>query len=139
MSRKNIESDGIFRVRRVNQHHIVHALWRNDAANAVNQVAMRVKDGHALTVFNVLPDEIEKQRGFAGAARADDVGVTRALFCREADCSGFTSMFILAKQYSCGLADNAWRWFGFACLSNERRRTNGTRGDVNETHEFVAV
>ena len=47
--------------------------WRNDAQNAVNQIAVRVKHGHAFAVFNVLPDEIEKQRAFAGAARPDDM------------------------------------------------------------------
>ena len=52
----------------------------SELENAVNEVAMRVKHSNAFTIFNVLPDEIEKQGGFAGATRADDVRVPGALF-----------------------------------------------------------
>lgn len=41
---------------------------------------MRVEYGNALAVFNVLPDEVEEKRGFAGAGRADDVAVLYSLF-----------------------------------------------------------
>ena len=52
----NSTSDGF------NQNHVVNPVIRNDAQNLVNQIAVRVEHGHAFAVFDVLPDEIEKQR-----------------------------------------------------------------------------
>ena len=52
------------------------------ARNAFNQIAVRVKNGDPLAIFDVILYQIEKQRGFSSARCTDDITMTRALLWR---------------------------------------------------------
>ena len=110
----------------------------NDAENLVNQIAVRIEHGHAFTVFNVLPDEIEKQRGFAGAACADDVGMPHALFGGQPDFNRFAGMVVVAKQQTL-LPDNGRCRLGLGRLPLKNGRADGTGRQMDKADQLVAV
>src|ERR1019366_7920209 len=95
---------------------VVNSFLGNDAQNLVNQIAVRVEHGNAFAVFNVLPDEIEKQCAFAGAGCADDMSVPGALFGRQPDFNRLAGMVVRAKQQT-ALPNNGWRRLRLGRLS----------------------
>ena len=60
MGRKDIKTDGIPLIGRINQYHVGNPLRRNHSKNTVNEIAVWIEDGNTLAVFNILTDEIEK-------------------------------------------------------------------------------
>src|SRR5580692_8582389 len=99
---------------------------------------MGIKHGDSLAVLNVLPDEIEKQGGLAGAARTDDVTMPCALLGGQADINADSGMVILAQQQAM-LPENCRCHLGLCCPPLKGRRTDGGGGHMDKAGQFVAV
>ena|ERR1043166_5446063 len=98
MRRKDIEADGMRFVGGIKHDHVRNTLSWNDTKNPINQIAMRIKNGDALAIFNILADQIEQKRAFTRARRAYDVRMTHALFGCEAHWSGVASVNVVSEQ-----------------------------------------
>ena len=77
---------------------VKHAMLRDDAEQPFHQIPMGIEHGHALAVLDVLPDEIEEQRGFARAAGSDDVGVPHPLFGTKMHGNCPSGMFVVTHE-----------------------------------------
>ncbi len=116
MGGQDVESNRRLVVGRVNQHHIIDAFQRDTAQNFVHQITVRIKHRHAFTVLNVLPDEIEKQRGLARATGSDDVAVPYPLFGGQPHVNRFASVGVATNQ-NATVADNGRSRLCLACLT----------------------
>ena len=71
----HVQSDGEFKVARIEIHQMIRPLGRNVVQQFLGQVAVRVNDADAMSKRDVLQNQIPQQGRFAGAGFADDVDV----------------------------------------------------------------
>ena len=65
MSREDIESDRELLIGGIDEYDVVNSTGGNNAKNAVDQITMGIKQGDTFSVFDVLADEVEKERGLS--------------------------------------------------------------------------
>ena len=76
----DIQSDGEFKVARIEIHQMVGTLRRNVVQQFLGQIAVRVNDANAMSKCDVLQNQIAEQGRLAGACFADDVEVLALVF-----------------------------------------------------------
>src|SRR5437667_9743635 len=108
MRGKDVEADGILFVGWVNQNHVLNAFRRNDAKNLIVQITVRVQKANPFAIFNVLADQIEEERGLAGAGCANYVSVPHPLVGRKQNGDGLTRIDMVAEQDAVGLSCSGW-------------------------------
>jgi len=97
MCGKDVEPDGIRFIRWIEEYHLAHAFLGDMAKDLVNEVAVRIEDGQALAIPNILHDHVKEQRGFSAPGCPDKVQVPHALIGTERDLHRFPGMVILAQ------------------------------------------
>src|SRR5688500_5202626 len=84
MRREHVEADDIIFVRRVEKYDIVDTMVGNHAEHPIDEVTVGVETGEAIASRQILLDEVKQKRAFAGAARANQMGMPHAnLVCDD--------------------------------------------------------
>ena len=139
MRLKNIEPDRKIYVRRINQHHVVNPVIGDHTQNLFDQIPVGIKHGHAVAVRDVLLDEIEQQRRFAGAGGSDDMGVAHPLLGREIDRHTITIVFVVTDDDARRSPHDDRRSLGQSGIPQQGRRTDGAGRQMHEANQFFAV
>lgn len=82
-SAKQIEANGKVRVRGIEIYNVIRARRGNVIKQILGEIAMRVNDAYAATRFNVLKNQIAKQRGFARTGLSKTVHVVATISARN--------------------------------------------------------
>src|SRR5580698_1412590 len=98
MRRKNVEADRIRFVRWIKEHYIFNALLRNASDHLIDQITMRVEDGHAIAVLDILHDHVQEQRRLAAPGGADEMHVANPLLAAHRNLDGFPGVLINAQD-----------------------------------------
>src|SRR5690349_6635925 len=82
---KRIKAIGLSRIRYVEVDNIVYSLGRNSRFHSVHKIAVRVHQGEAFALFEVIQHERLEKCRLAGSGLAKNVNVSTAILLLDAE------------------------------------------------------